>query len=613
MSVADIQKLRVAELRAALAAAGLATAGLKSALAERLANHYGHDLHADAVASMTAATAAATRADPTTSKHYAAWVDHVLPLHPGMEWTGRKGPKDPEEYRRWTSRSKPPMPTPLELFDNYFDDEMFLELTRETRKQPHHLRSRDRPFFVPSNQPWPPIWTENKALTTWTVEDIKVHVGILITLGALGHASTNVKDMYSANWALRVHWLSRISSRDRFLAFLSSLHCEDQAAPRRPDHNPVPKMGMLLEKFRLHCVRRMEMGENASVDEATAKCNSRFTTMKHKQSHFKPCDGIRVYCLNDSKDAYLAYFHVDTRRSHETISFMFKKVLRNIHGKWHAVHADNAFITVEQLKRCLQDDVKIRLEGTSRTTYGFPRNLVELAAARPGRGEYLFKMAPPGLLATAWHDCGLVKFMSNYHKPDATTIERRVRGHHGKEVFNAPVQAEDYNEFMGGTDDFDFRRAVCSSQRKSKKWWHCLFYFIVDGAKANAYVEGLWKWRQLHPPDANGNSKPYMRPKEFYMAIGEGLMNCDLSHEPKPKRLCVSKKKIVGHRGMPAREAVCFTLDPHKTKVRGNCKYCYLTLKKRKDVWSVCNTCGAHLHMECMRPWHLCVQKFHGM
>ena len=91
------------------------------------------------------------------------------------------------------------------------------------------------------------------------------------------------------------------------------------------------------------------------------------------------------------------------------------------------------------------------------------------------------------------------------------------------------------------------------------------------------------------------------------------MMNCDLSHEPKPKRLCVSKKKIVGHRGMPAREAVCFTLDPHKTKVRGNCKYCYLTLKKRKDVWSVCNTCGAHLHMECMRPWHLCVQKYHGM
>ena len=59
--------------------------------------------------------------------------------------------------------------------------------------------------------------------------------------------------------------------------------------------------------------------------------------------------------------------------------------------------------------------------------------------------------------------------------------------------------------------------------------------------------------------EGEGNSKPYMRPKEFYMAIGEGLMNCDLSHEPKPKRLCVSKKTIVGHRGMPAREAVCIT------------------------------------------------------
>ena len=140
MSVADIKMLRVAELRAALAAVGLQTAGLKLALQERLANHYGHDFHAAAVSSRAAATAARTAADPTVGKHYAAWVDHVLPLHPDMKWSGRKGPRDPE-YRRWTSRTPPPMPSPEDLFYGYFCEEMFIELLKETRKQPHYLKS----------------------------------------------------------------------------------------------------------------------------------------------------------------------------------------------------------------------------------------------------------------------------------------------------------------------------------------------------------------------------------------------------------------------------------------------------------------------------------------
>ena len=53
---------------------------------------------------------------------------------------------------------------------------------------------------------------------------------------------------------------------------------------------------------------------------------------------------------------------------------------------------------------------------------------------------------------------------------------------------------------------------------------------IVGTALSKTRKAGCWKWWLLHPPDAIGKAKPYMRPKEFYTAIGEGVMNVDLSH-----------------------------------------------------------------------------------
>lgn len=38
----------------------------------------------------------------------------------------------------------------------------------------------------------------------------------------------------------------------------------------------------------------------------------------------------------------------------------------------------------------------------------------------------------------------------------------------------------EYNAYMGGTDLCDQRRGNFSTQRRSKKWWHALFYFTLD-------------------------------------------------------------------------------------------------------------------------------------
>ena len=47
-------------------------------------------------------------------------------------------------------------------------------------------------------------------------------------------------------------------------------------------------------------------GNKMSFDEGTAKYGGKMSKLKHRQSRFKPYDGIRVYMLNDSETGLLS-------------------------------------------------------------------------------------------------------------------------------------------------------------------------------------------------------------------------------------------------------------------------------------------------------------------
>jgi hypothetical protein len=50
------------------------------------------------------------------------------------------------------------------------------------------------------------------------------------------------------------------------------------------------------------------------------------------------------------------------------------------------------------------------------------------------------------------------------------------------------VVVSDYNKYMGGVDRADQRRANYGMNRKSRKWWHRLFWGMMDIAFVNAHV-----------------------------------------------------------------------------------------------------------------------------
>lgn len=162
------------------------------------------------------------------------------------------------------------------------------------------------------------------------------------------------------------------------------------------------------------------------------------------------------------------------------------QLLGDVKGKWHRVYADNLFISTRNL--LWAKDNGIYLVGTARTNRGFPDPISRERGRPLEEDEWTWVMTEEGLSAVAWHDTTVAQFMSNWHDPEEpSSVERRERGVHGRTVRAAPKVARDYNMYMGGVDQLDSLRGSCTCAVKYQKWWHALFWWMLDTAMVNAY------------------------------------------------------------------------------------------------------------------------------
>jgi hypothetical protein len=47
---------------------------------------------------------------------------------------------------------------------------------------------------------------------------------------------------------------------------------------------------------------------------------------------------------------------------------------------------------------------------------------------------------------------------------------------------------KDYNENMGFVDKADMLKALYEVNRKSRKWWHRIFWYFLDVTVVNAFI-----------------------------------------------------------------------------------------------------------------------------
>jgi Transposase IS4 len=179
-------------------------------------------------------------------------------------------------------------------------------------------------------------------------------------------------------------------------------------------------------------------------------------------------------------------------------------------------------------------------------------------------------------------------------------------------ILPIPVAIDEYNRFMGGVDIANQLRAGFSTHQRGVKFWHPLFYWLLDSTIINAFrlSENQRKSRILQLGDEKDKKDQH---QAFRNALVKALLE-DPSPKP-PVQVYITKKKT----DLPQ---IRFTrpIGIHQL-VRGNrtsCLFCRWTRQhKRASNWKVitkscnvpktqiqCSHCSVPLCRECFFPFH---------
>ena len=90
------------------------------------------------------------------------------------------------------------------------------------------------------------------------------------------------------------------------------------------------------------------------------------------------------------------------------------------------------------------------------------------------------------LLATWWRDKRAIHMLLTNASQTMEAVSRNSKG--GPIDKQTPQCVEIYNKNMEGVDKQDQLRSYYSIGRKSKKWWRCCFWFLVQIAVLNSYI-----------------------------------------------------------------------------------------------------------------------------
>ena len=160
------------------------------------------------------------------------------------------------------------------------------------------------------------------------------------------------------------------------------------------------------------------------------------------------------------------------------------QLTKPLHGKHHQVFIDNYFSTVPLMEYLLHHQVYCC--GTIRSDRKYlPKNLKTEKTLQ--RGEFDYCVSDGGLVFYKWKDNKVVTLLSNFHGTESATVLQTQKD--GRRInFNCLVAIKVYNTYMGGVDKADMLISSYGLSRKSKKWWHRIFFGLIDRALCNAFI-----------------------------------------------------------------------------------------------------------------------------
>ena len=410
---------------------------------------------------------------------------------------------------------------------------------------------------------WVPVTSEEM----WRYLAVRIRQGI-VELPELHH-------YWEA--AYRDSYITQLMTRDRFVQLHRYFHIVPPV-PRNQKQTVVEKTA----PFYHQCQRLFQQfyvpGGNFTVDETMIRFQGRSLWMTVIKGKPEPI-GYKMYTV--ASDGYLLGFRIFRGKGgYDGPQSVLQQVVVDLVQPWgnanRTLYLDNLYTSPALCNALLQ--MGIRSCGTCRPNRrGLPPNITDIKRTLPKGQMRAWQRGQLGCLV--WHDSKAVIFLSNHLRVDRVTDIPPIRG---RPATTRPTVAVDYNFNKGHVDQVDQLRSYYAVQRRGRRTWPALAWWLLDMCISNAYK--LWC--------VDNNTKPgLLHFREHLLTQTAAAYPTQRTHV-QPTVPAVVHPRFVGH-------------WPELHGESRICVHCSRGRQHRRRTSYKCAVCGVYLHAApCFGAYH---------
>lgn len=438
--------------------------------------------------------------------------------------------------------------------------------------------------------------------------ELLAFIGINFLMGY--HKLPSWRHFWSESQDLGVSLVGKAMSRNRFDAILSNLHVNDNSCIPKDNKDRLFKLRPLIEYLNEKFGTAYHGTRQLSVDESMILFKGR-SSMK-QYNPMKPVKrGYKLWCLADQY-GYIKKFSIyqgkDEKLENKYATYgLGERVVLSLTekewGKEKIIFFDNYFSSVKLLEK-LKNENTLACGTIRANRRGNPTNLRDERKMK--RGDFDYRSSTDGISFYKWKDTKTVLLASNYHGNELTTVARRDKSGVQHEV-SCPTVVKDYNTYMGGVDHADQLRAAYGLDRRSKKWWHRLFWGMIEICFVNSFI-------------VHGQMNEKISLLEYKRCVTLGLLTQkdlpvdkrSLSRKSNNDEPAQCTKKRRGKGESVSKDVRLGNLGVHWPKfveTRGRCEVCSIN-KIQSKPHSKCSHCNIYL---CCNDKKNCFTLYHGI
>jgi hypothetical protein len=232
-----------------------------------------------------------------------------------------------------------------------------------------------------------------------------------------------------------------------------------------------------------------------------------------------------------------------------------------------------------------------------------------------GRGSFFEQVATvegTQLSAVCWYDNRVMSLLSTFVSSEPVNEVTRWSNKNNKQIkIPCPAVVQVYNKHMGGVDLVDSLIGLYRSRLRSKKWYHRIFFHLIDMTVVNAWLH-YKKAASRAGSSADSKSQKIMKLHEFKASVARALCRSGQEARKRGRPLSsdnedhpVGKRRRIVRRVEDTLRADGFDHWPKWCAARGRCRKpnCKGTSKV------TCSKCKVHL---CFTPKMDCFSSFHN-